>query len=142
MENCLILNVRIILHQKQFSHVFQTTHIWFITKCHCSSPFHWLPPTPFSPPACAFLLYFLSICLSLVILVGINFLISLHKLHFSCYPGTSSHYTSFTLILRTGRVHRSGDSYSSWYCKCFSSGLKIEKKKKVCEVSSNNFCAY
>lgn len=38
METCLILNVRIIEHQKQFSHVFQTTHIWFSTKCHYSSP--------------------------------------------------------------------------------------------------------
>lgn len=81
MEDCLILNVRIIPHQKQFSHVVQTTHIWFISKCHSStSPFPHVPVLP-APSS----LHPLSTRLYLVTVVPIKFFTSLLKFHLSCH---------------------------------------------------------
>ena len=135
MENCLILNVRIILHQKQFSHVFQTTHIWFITKCHCSSPF-----PPCLPPACTFPSYFLSLCLPLWIIVWINFLTSFHKISPVFQEPV---LTTLVVLPRTLKLAEFTDQVTAI---AFSTANVVHllpklKKKKVCEVSANNFCA-
>lgn len=110
METCLILNVRIIEHQKQFSHVFQTTHIWFSTKCHYSSP---LP-------------LHLSLSLLIIIVWVITFLKAQCKAHLD-----SSTFPAYSIL----GICPIQSSQMQWIPLCENAGLRLKRVAWVGLVS-------